>query len=52
MSMKKPKKVPNQFNYCERAALTYVNPVRVSFNERKMPLKLYYLIVKIIDINF
>lgn len=25
----KPKKLPNQFNYCERAALTYDNPVRV-----------------------
>ncbi|XP_033219979.1 dynein intermediate chain 2, ciliary isoform X2 [Belonocnema kinseyi] len=24
----KPKKVPNQFNFCERAALTYNNPVR------------------------
>ncbi|XP_076382491.1 dynein intermediate chain 2, ciliary [Megalopta genalis] len=24
----KPKKVPNQFNFCERAALTYTNPLR------------------------
>ncbi|XP_032675983.1 dynein intermediate chain 2, ciliary-like [Odontomachus brunneus] len=24
----KPKKLPNQFNYCERAALTYDNPMR------------------------
>lgn len=26
----KPKKIPNQFNFCERAALTYTNPLRVS----------------------
>lgn len=26
----KPKKLTNQFNYCERAALTYNNPNRVS----------------------
>lgn len=26
----KPKKVPNQFNFCERAALTYDNPMRAS----------------------
>jgi len=26
----KPKKIPNQFNFCERAALTYSNPTRVS----------------------
>lgn len=26
---KKPKKLPNQFNFCERAALTYDNPMRV-----------------------
>lgn len=26
----KPKKVPNQFNFCERATLTYNNPIRVS----------------------
>lgn len=26
---KKPKKVPNQFNFCERATLTYNNPIRV-----------------------
>lgn len=26
----KPKKIPNQFNFCERAALTYTNPIRVS----------------------
>ncbi|XP_043284310.1 dynein intermediate chain 2, ciliary isoform X2 [Venturia canescens] len=26
--MKKPKKIPNQFNFCERAALTYGNVVR------------------------
>lgn len=26
----KPKKVPNQFNFCERAALTYNNLMRVS----------------------
>lgn len=25
----KPKKIPNQFNFCERAALTYDNPMRV-----------------------
>lgn len=25
----KPKKLPNQFNFCERAALTYSNPLRV-----------------------
>lgn len=25
----KPKKLPNQFNFCERAALTYDNPMRV-----------------------
>ncbi|XP_015109774.1 dynein intermediate chain 2, ciliary [Diachasma alloeum] len=25
---KKPVKVPNQFNFCERGALTYINPVR------------------------
>uniref|UniRef100_A0A0C9RDK3 DYI2_0 protein n=1 Tax=Fopius arisanus TaxID=64838 RepID=A0A0C9RDK3_9HYME len=25
---KKPIKVPNQFNFCERGALTYINPVR------------------------
>lgn len=25
----KPKKLPNQFNFCERAALTYDNPIRV-----------------------
>ncbi|XP_012134627.1 dynein intermediate chain 2, ciliary isoform X5 [Megachile rotundata] len=24
----KPKKIPNQFNFCERAALTYSNPMR------------------------
>lgn len=35
----KPKKLPNQFNFCERAALTYDNPMRVcihciSSNER------------------
>lgn len=24
----KPKKIPNQFNFCERAALTYDNPMR------------------------
>ncbi|XP_071858691.1 dynein intermediate chain 2, ciliary [Bombus fervidus] len=24
----KPKKIPNQFNFCERAALTYTNPLR------------------------
>ncbi|XP_076240760.1 dynein intermediate chain 2, ciliary [Calliopsis andreniformis] len=24
----KPKKIPNQFNFCERAALTYTNPMR------------------------
>ncbi|XP_046818005.1 dynein intermediate chain 2, ciliary isoform X1 [Vespa crabro] len=24
----KPKKIPNQFNFCERAALTYENPMR------------------------
>ncbi|XP_020281477.1 dynein intermediate chain 2, ciliary [Pseudomyrmex gracilis] len=24
----KPKKIPNQFNFCERAALTYHNPMR------------------------
>ncbi|XP_074093610.1 dynein intermediate chain 2, ciliary isoform X1 [Cotesia typhae] len=28
IGMGKPKKVPNQFNFCERAALTYSNPVR------------------------
>lgn len=26
---KKPKKIPNQFNFCERATLTYDNPLRV-----------------------
>lgn len=29
VGVKKSKKVPNQFNFCERAALTYINPVRV-----------------------
>lgn len=24
----KPKKIPNQFNFCERAVLTYDNPMR------------------------
>ncbi|XP_044009131.1 dynein intermediate chain 2, ciliary isoform X2 [Aphidius gifuensis] len=28
MGLKKPKKVPNQFNFCERATLTYNNPIR------------------------
>ena len=27
---RKPKKIPNQFNFCERAALTYNNPIRVN----------------------
>jgi len=26
---KRPRKIPNQFNFCERAALTYDNPMRV-----------------------
>lgn len=26
----KPRKLTNQFNFCERAALTYNNPIRVS----------------------
>jgi len=25
----RPKKIPNQFNFCERAVLTYDNPMRV-----------------------
>lgn len=28
----KPRKLTNQFNFCERAALTYNNPTRVSIN--------------------
>ncbi|XP_043249584.1 dynein intermediate chain 2, ciliary [Colletes gigas] len=28
METVKPKKIPNQFNFCERAALTYTNPMR------------------------
>ncbi|OXU21878.1 hypothetical protein TSAR_015959 [Trichomalopsis sarcophagae] len=28
MERSKPKKIPNQFNFCERAALTYQNPLR------------------------
>lgn len=31
----KPKKIPNQFNFCERAALTYENPMRVSLLKTK-----------------
>lgn len=34
------KKLTNQFNFCERAALTYNNPVRVSNFKRKRILKL------------
>jgi dynein intermediate chain 1 len=26
---RKPRKIPNQFNFCERAVLTYDNPMRV-----------------------
>lgn len=32
----KPKKIPNQFNFCERAALTYTNPLRVSLCRLKL----------------
>ncbi|XP_043667944.1 dynein intermediate chain 2, ciliary isoform X1 [Vespula pensylvanica] len=31
----RPKKIPNQFNFCERAALTYDNPMRVSLLKTK-----------------
>lgn len=31
----KPRKLTNQFNFCERAALTYTNPTRVIFNQKK-----------------
>ncbi|CAD1473387.1 unnamed protein product, partial [Heterotrigona itama] len=42
----KPKKIPNQFNFCERAALTYTNPMREDFaqqqrekeKERRLPI--------------
>ena len=30
LNQTEPKKVPNQFNFCERAAMTYNNSIRVS----------------------
>jgi len=40
----KPKKIPNQFNFCERAALTYDNPMRACI--------LYFFMYQTFNLNF
>lgn len=42
----KPKKLPNQFNFCERASLTYQNLTRVKMHLIKLNLKSSLSIIK------
>nr|XP_050849743.1 dynein intermediate chain 2, ciliary isoform X3 [Vespula vulgaris] len=41
----RPKKIPNQFNFCERAALTYDNPMRVSLSKTKYFMDGYEVLI-------